>query len=89
MEWPSWQPDTLWGWQQPEMSLPMVTRVDDALEEIHERCAASLVEEDQWMAELSALAVDEVTLIIIEACVKHGVTPDELVAEMSESQYAR
>ncbi len=86
---PSWQPDTHWGWQQPEMSLPMVTRVDDALEEIHERCAASLVEEDHWMAEVSALAVDEVTQIIVEACVKHGVTPDELVAEMSESQYAR
>ncbi|MCX6896009.1 MAG: hypothetical protein NTZ16_11030 [Verrucomicrobia bacterium] len=63
--------------------------MDEALEEIHERCAASLVEDDQWMAELSTLAVDEVTQIIVEACVKHGVMPDELVAEISESQHAQ
>jgi hypothetical protein len=76
-----------WGLDQRELGTPLVVRVDEALEEISERCAAGSVLEDQWMAELSALAANDVSQIIINACLKHGVTPDELLFEMSQCRF--
>ena len=61
--------------------------MDEALEEIHHRCAAESVDEEQWMAELGALSANDVTQIIIEACLKHNVTPDELLVEVSQGQF--
>jgi O-methyltransferase involved in polyketide biosynthesis len=64
--------------------MPLVVRVDEAMEEIHHRCAAQSVDEEQWVAELNALSANNVTQIIIEACLKYNVTPDEILAEMSQ-----
>lgn len=80
-------PESQWGMDQAEVGLPLRLRVEEALEEIHERCAAKAVGEEQWMMELSALASDEIREIIIEACVKQGVMLDELLAEMSQGEF--
>jgi len=84
---PSWAPDPHWGLDPSELGVPLVVRVDEALEEISRRCAASSVGEEHWLAELSALAANDVRQIIAEACVKHGVTPDELLVEMSQGRF--
>jgi len=84
---PSWMPDQEWGLERSEPRLPLVMRLDEALEEIHHRCAAESVDEEQWMAELGALSANEVTQIIIEACLKYNVAPDELLAEVSQGQF--
>ena len=87
MERPSWMPDQEWALARSESELPLVARMDEALEEIHHRCAAESVDEEQWMAELGALSANDVTQIIIEACLKHNVTPDELLVEVSQGQF--
>lgn len=81
---PSWMPDQEWGLERSELGMPLVVRVDEAMEEIHHRCAAQSVDEEQWVAELNALSANNVAQIIIEACLKYNVTPDEILAEMSQ-----
>jgi hypothetical protein len=84
---PSWIPDHQWGSEQTELAMPLILRVDEALEEIQERCAASAVGEEQWVAELNSLSANDLSQAIIEACVRHSVTPDELLAEMSQCRF--
>lgn len=84
---PSWDRDPEWGLDRTELGLSLCARVDEALEEIHRRCEADSVEEEEWMAELSTLAANDISGIIVEACVQHGVTPDELLAEMAQSRF--
>ena len=75
-----------WGWDGPDWGMSRIGRVDEALEEIHRRCGASAIEQDQWLGELQMLATEDVTQIIIEVCVKHGVTPDELLGELAQAE---
>jgi hypothetical protein len=84
---PSWAWDRQGGSEQEEWATPLIIRVDEALEEIHARCAACSVGEEQWMAELNALSANDLTQVIIKICVKHSVTPDELLAEMSQGRF--
>ena len=84
---PSWMPDQELGLERSELGMPLVVRVDEAMEEIHHRCAAQSVDEEQWVAELNALSANNVTQIIIEACLKYGVMPDDLMAEMSQCRF--
>jgi len=84
---PSWMPDQEWGLERSKQEMPLVVRMDDALEEIHHRCAAESVDDEQWMAELGALSANDVTQIIVEACLKYNVTPDELLTEVSQGQF--
>ena len=75
-----------WSWDGPDWGMSRMGRVDEALEEIHRRCGASAIEQDQWLGELQALATEDVTQIIIEVCVQHGVTPEELLAEIAQAE---
>ncbi|MBI3852718.1 MAG: hypothetical protein HY298_20890 [Verrucomicrobia bacterium] len=84
---PSWDRNPQWGLDRSELGPLLYARVDEALEEIHRRCAADSVGEEEWLAELSTLAASEISQIIIEACVKHGVTPDELLVEMAQGPF--
>jgi hypothetical protein len=81
---PSWVPDQEPGLERSEPGMSFCFRLEDALEEIHHRCAAQSVDEEQWVAELNALSANNITQIIIEACLKYNVTPDELLGEMSQ-----
>ena len=75
-----------WGLDQ-QWGVPLCVRVDEALEEIHARCASRLVREEQWLAELHTLSESGVAQIIIEACLAHDVTPEELLAEESQGTF--
>jgi len=76
-----------WELEPAGSEAPQRFRLDDALQDIHRRCAVRAIPEQQWMAELSTLAADDVSGIIIEACLNHGVTPDELLGEMAQFQF--
>jgi hypothetical protein len=77
-------PDDSWGQDQPEWGVPLCTRVEEALEEISQRCAVISVGEERWLAALEALSASDAGRIIIEACLAHGVTPDEILAEAAQ-----
>ena len=80
-------PDHRWDLDRLDAGLRSRFRLDAAMEEIHHRCAALAVPEQQWVAELSTLAADDVSQVIIEACLKHGVMPDELLAEITPGTF--
>ena len=73
-----------WGLDQSELDIPHYARLEEALEEIARRCAAGSVTEEQWVAELNALATNDVGQVIIDACLNHGVTPGELLRHPGE-----
>jgi hypothetical protein len=78
-----------WGLNEDLLRFPAEARLDDALEEISQRCASLSVREEDWLAEVHALATGEVSQIIIVGCMKNGVTPEDLLtwAEQSMLQY--
>lgn len=82
----SLQAQRSWGWEGPDWGMSRISRVDEALEEIHRRCGASAIEQEQWLSELQLLATEDVTQIIIEVCVQHGVTPEELLGELAQAE---
>ena len=65
----------------------MLTRVDEALEDIHQECWILSVKEEEWLADLDlqALAGNEVLQVILTACINHKVTPDVLLNGLSQS----
>jgi len=73
-----------WGTEETELDHPWYTHLEDALEEISQRCAAGSVREEQWLAELNGLTTNDTAQVIIAACLKHSVTPDELVESLRE-----
>ena len=74
-----------WDWERDESQLPLMTRLDEALEDIHQQCGVLSVHEAEWLAEIQALAAGDVAQVIIAACLKHGVTPEDLLAAASQS----
>ena len=78
-----------WQLELPELDhQPYRFRLDDALEDIHQRCGSSGITEQQWLAELGRLAADDVCHVIIDACLHHGIMPDELLAELATAETA-
>ena len=80
-------PEPRWDLDRLDPGLSSRFRLGEALEEINQRCAALGIPEQQWLAELSTLAADDVSQVIIEACMKHGLSPDELLAEITPSTF--
>ena len=72
-------------WEEDEFRVPMMTRVDEALEDIHHQCSAMSVGEGEWMADLQHLAGNEVAQVILAACIKNQVTPESLLHGLSQS----
>ena len=73
------------GWDEDEYRVPMMTRVDEALEDIHNQCGLMSVDEHEWMADLQNLTGNEVAQVILAACIKHQVTPEALLNGLSEA----
>jgi hypothetical protein len=67
--------------------VPHYECVEGALEEIAHRCAGISVAEDQWVAELQALSGGAIRQIIIESCLRNGLTPKEIFDEMSQCTF--
>lgn len=78
-------PLALRHWDEEEFQLPIMTRVDEALEDIHQQCGLMSVPEEEWLADLQNLAGNEVLQVIIAACIKHQVSPDDLFTVASQS----
>ena len=76
-----------WELERREPGPLLFARVDEALEEIYRQCAARSVADEQLMAELGALAADDVGQIIIDACLKYGVMPDDLYAVAAQGEF--
>ena len=72
-------------WDMDDLQLPMLTRVDEALDDIHLQCGVMSVREEEWLADLQNLAGNEVLQVILVACIKHQVTPDALINGLSQS----
>jgi hypothetical protein len=72
-------------WDMDDLQLPMLTRADEALEDIHHQCGVMSVPEEEWLADLHNLAGNEVQQVILAACLKHQVTPDALLNCLSQS----
>jgi hypothetical protein len=77
--------DRFWGREEESLQVPLRLRLDDALEEISQRCAILSIHEDQWLRELQSLTEDDVNQILIVACIRHGVMPEDLLAGASSS----
>jgi len=72
-------------WDMEDLNLPLLTRVDEALEEIHRQCGIMSVPEEEWLADLQALTGNEVLQVIIGVCMEHQVTPDALINVAAQS----
>lgn len=75
------------AWDPFEMEVPPYECAEGALEEIAHRCAGMQVKEDEWVEELKALSEGSIRQIIIESCLRNGLTPKEIIAEMSQCTF--
>jgi hypothetical protein len=80
---PDPRPLALRNWERKE--LPLMTRVDEALEDLHHQCGILSVKEEEWLADLQILAGNEVLQVILGVCMEHQVTPDALLNALSQS----
>jgi hypothetical protein len=72
-----------------QLELPDWMRVDDALQDIVRQCEQVGVAEDEFLATLSHLGSEgSVEGIIVNACLKHRVTPEEVVSELQLAEPA-
>jgi hypothetical protein len=72
-------------WDRDDLQLPLLTRVDEALEDIHQECGIMSVREEEWLAEIQTLATGDIAQVILAACLKHQVTPDALLNGLTQS----
>ncbi len=76
-----------WQLELPELDQPHRSRLEDALADIQRDSSRHGIAEQQWLAELGRLAADDVSHVILTACLEHGVHPDELLAEMAQGGF--
>jgi hypothetical protein len=76
-----------WGLGQEDLLFPGTYRLEEAIEEINRRCRAHAIRPDQWLAELDAIAASDASQFIIQACLRHGVSPEELRAAMTATEF--
>lgn len=69
------------GQEQAKLDQPEWLRAEYALREISLNCAASSLPEEDFLGALHFLTEDPVASLIIQACLKHQVTPDYLLGE--------
>ncbi len=72
-------------WPEPrQLDIPVWMRSERALRDIVEQCKGEGVVEEEFVATLQGLGVDSVEGIILEACLKHQVTPEEILGEIQQ-----
>ncbi|MGZ5505619.1 MAG: hypothetical protein ACXWJX_02350 [Limisphaerales bacterium] len=75
-----------WDYGPGEMRVPLCVRIEEALEEITRHCSILSTDEEVWLAALQRCSGDEITQIIIEACIAHEVTPGDLQRAMFQEE---
>jgi hypothetical protein len=66
--------------------VPEWMRAEHALREIAKECEGSGITETDFLYSLQSLSENPVESIIIEACLKHQVTPDFILGEVQQAQ---
>ena len=66
---------------EPSLDLPVWLRTERALNEITRHGGDSSLTEEDYLVTLQSLTENPAVNLIVEACVKHQVTPEELLAE--------
>ncbi len=70
-------------WPNPRrLDQPVWIRTGHAVREIAERGGASSLTDEDFVVALQSLAEDPAASLIVEACLKHQVTPEELLGEV-------
>jgi hypothetical protein len=72
-----------------QLDQPVWIRTGHAVREVSDRCAARSLTDEDFVATLQTLAENPAASLIVEACLKHQVTPEELLGEVQgyESGY--
>ena len=65
-----------------ELDLPVWARIERAAREVSQQCAQAGFTEDDFVAMLHELAENPVAKLVVEGCLKHSVTPEELLGEL-------
>jgi hypothetical protein len=61
---------------------PVWIRAEQALRDISQQFEGNVVAEEEFTAMLKSMSKDPVESIVIEACLRHGVTPDDILSEV-------
>ena len=67
-----------------QLDLPVWIRTEHAFRDLTRRSAASSVPEEDVLAALQSLAGNPVVNLILEACLKHQVLPEEILGELDQ-----
>ena len=63
---------------------PVWIRAEQALRAITQQFEGNVVAEEEFIAMLKSMSKDPVESIVIEACLRHGVTPDDILSEVEQ-----
>ena len=66
----------------PQLDLPVWLRIERAVREISQKCLDYGFAKEDFVALLQELAENPAANLVVEGCLKHQVTPDELLGEI-------
>ena len=70
----------------PQLDLPVWLRIERAVREISQKCADYGFAKEDFVALLQELAENPAASLVVEGCLKHQVTPDELLGEIQPAE---
>ena len=73
---------------QRHLDLPEWLRAEQALRDITQHCKASSLQEEDCVAALHAMLEDPALSLIVAACLKHQVSPEDILTEVQPSDPA-
>ncbi|MEI7533964.1 MAG: hypothetical protein WCK57_06295 [Verrucomicrobiae bacterium] len=74
-------------WPNPHrLDQPVWIRTGHAVREISDRCSASSLTDEDFVVALQSIAENPAASLIVAACLKHQVTPEELLGEVQTSE---
>jgi hypothetical protein len=73
-------------WEHGKLDIPEWRRVADALREISFGCVDSKLQDEDLFAALHAIASDPALGIIVEACRKYQVSPEDILVEVQQHE---
>ena len=63
---------------------PLTFRLDDVMEEIQRECSGVSVSQDQWVEVLNEMCRNQICCIIVEACLRNNVSPEDVLEEVTQ-----
>jgi len=63
---------------------PLTFRIDDVMEEIQRECSGVSVSQDQWVEVLNEMCRNQICCIIVEACLRNNVSPEDVLEEVTQ-----